>query len=646
MTIAGIARWMSSLTVTRIGCVLCASVTAFSAVPASVDVALERETSSIRLVFNGHKPGLSYLSIDSLKRDTFRASPIVDAGDQPGEYVVSARGDWVTYALKADPAHFVWEMRCDGDILQMRSLFRPNGAPRDLTWRFDPIVVHATLLGHVTAAGDIKLPAVLHLPGMGSMRIYGVGSEPTVLHYHAHRNTEAFVANANPSMRKDFVTVTFPAATAANKTIEYKLQTAAIYPAIPGMAADDPRFDGFRRDFLDIFQQHAEWHVLANHAASDACAFTVYEYADMARYTPQLVEGLTALDIIRDTLDRYLSGFLGYGMPGYKMFDGPPDDSQEPYVFSDTYPSLLIAAYDYADGSGDERWLREHYKGLRQWTEIMTKANADGSPLLEYPASGNSGSWPVKITVRPANWWDTIGFGHQDAYSNALGYRALRGMAALADRIGEKADAERYRQRADAIHDAYATAFLDASTGVLAGWRSRDGQLHNYYFPFVNGIAVRYGLIEGDQAGQVMNRILTKMDSVGYKNFALGLPGNLVPIRRADYVDLEPRWGGPTKEDGSDGFEKYENGGATACFSYFTMAALYHLGEKTQGDKILMPMLDSFANQRFSGRAPNGMTYDWKDWQGGAHGYEGFLVDNYYALLAVLDRADLIEKLP
>jgi len=515
-----------------------------------------------------------------------------------------------------------------------------------LTWRFDPIIVHATLLGHVTAAGDLELPAVLQLPGMGSMRIYGVGSEPTALHYHAHRNTEAFVSNANPSTRKDFVTVTFPAATAANKTIEYKLQTAAIYPAIPGMAADDPRFDGFRRDFLDIFQQHAEWHVLANHAASDACAFTVYEYADMARYTPQLVEGLTALDIIRDTLDRYLSGFLGYGMPGYKMFDGPPDDSQEPYVFSDTYPSLLIAAYDYADGSGDERWLREHYKGLRQWTEIMTKANADGSPLLEYPASGNSGSWPVNITVRPANWWDTIGFGHQDAYSNALGYRALRGMAALADRIGEKADAEKYRQRADAIHDAYATAFLDASTGVLAGWRSRDGQLHNYYFPFVNGIAVRYGLIEGDQAGQVMNRIVTKMDSVGYKNFALGLPGNLVPIRRADYVDLEPRWGGPTKEDGSDGFEKYENGGATACFSYFTMAALYHLGEKAQGDKILMPMLDSFAKQGFSGRAPNGMTYDWKDWHGGAHGYEGFLVDNYYALLAVLDRADLIEKLP
>jgi hypothetical protein len=40
------------------------------------------------------------------------------------------------------------------------------------------------------------------------------------------------------------------------------------------------------------------------------------------------------------------------------------------------------------------------------------------------------------------------------------------------------------------------------------------------------------------------------------------------------------------------------------------------------------------------------MTHDWKDWQGDAHGYEAFLVDNYYALLAVLDRANMMEKMP
>jgi len=496
-------------------------------------------------------------------------------------------------------------------------------------------VTHATLLGHVTDAGDVALPAVLHLPGMGSLRVYAKGSGPAVLRYDARRSPTGFVK------------IIFPAATAERKSVEYTLVTAAIYPAVPGIATDDPRFDGFRRGFLDIFQQHAEWHVLANNAASDACAFAVYEYADIARYTPELVKGLTALDLVRQTLDRYLNGFLGYGQPGYKNFDVPDfGEPDELYAFSDTYPSLLISAYDYADGSGDDRWLRQNYKGLRKWAEAMTAPNADGSPLLEYPVSGNSGSWTARITVRPANWWDTIGFGHQDAYSNALGYRALRGMAAMAERIGETADAAKYRARAQKIHDAYASAFLDTKAGVLAGWRSRDGQLHNYYFPFVNGIAVRYGLIEGEQARQAMDRILAKMDAVGYRDFSLGLPGNLIPIRRADYVEPDVSAGSPRKEDGSDGFEIYENGGATACFAYFTMAALYQLGEKEQGDRILMPMLDAFTRQGFSGRAPNGRTYDWKDWKGGAHGYEGFLVDNYYALLAVLDRANMIEKMP
>ncbi len=613
----------------------------------TTDASLKQETSSIHVAFNADRPGLSSLSIDSLKQGSFRPSPIIDPGNNPAHYTVSVQGGWVHYALSTDPDHPVWEMQCEGDTLHMRSLFRPGGAAHDLTWKFNPHVAHATLLGHVTPAGDIALPAVLHLPGMGSLRVYARGNDAAVLRYVAHRNTNGMTPTDLAQPLPDYVAVTFPAASAEHRELEYTLQTAAIFPAIPGMDPADARFDGFRRDFLDIFQQHAELHVLANHAASDACAFTVYEYADMARYTPELVKGLTALDLIRETLDRYLGGFLGYGLPGYQMFDAaiqanPPDA----HVFTDTYPSLLISAYDYADGSGDERWLRQNYKGLRKWAETLMVANADGSPLQEFRRSGNSGSWKEGVINPAANWWDTIGFGHQDAYGNALGYRALRGMAALADRIGETADAARYRARADAIRAAYADAFIDSSAGVVAGWRSSDGELHNYYFPYINGIAVRYGLIEGTQARQVMDSILAKMDSVGYTNFALGLPGNLVPIRHADYLNSDPRWGGSKKADGSEGFEIYENGGATACFAYFTLAALYHLGEKEQGDKILMPMLDAFARQGFSGRAADGLTYDWKDWQGGAHGYEGFLVDNYYALLAVLDRANMMEKMP
>jgi len=598
------------------------------------DVALKQQTSSIQVEFDSSQPGLSSLSVDSLNRGSFRASPIVDAGRSPLQYTVSEKNGWTRYALRSDPEHTVWEMRCSGRVLQMRSFFQANGAAKDLTWKFDSNVTHATLLGHVTAAGDIALPALLHLPGMGSLRIYSRGSDFALLHYDAKRSPSAFVS------------ITFPAATAQRKFIEYTLDTAAIFPKVSGISDDDPQFDGFRRDYLDVFQLHATYHVLANNSASDPCGFVLYMYSDMARYTPELVKGLTALDLVRDSLDRYLGGLVAYGMPGYSLFDYQNSPTQYVYASLDTYPSLLISAYDYADGSGDERWLRNNYPGLRKWAEKLMTPNADGSPLLEFPASGNSGSWTTPVTVRPANWWDTIGFGHQDAYSNALGYRALRGMAVLADRAGESADGARYRKRAQEIHDAYASAFFDPESGVLAGWRSGDGQLHNYFFPFVNGITVRYGLLSEDRSRQVMDRILAKMKSVGYTDFELGIPGNLVPIRRVDYVDFAPRAGGPSKEDGSDSFGVYENGGATACFAYFTLAALYQLGETGKGDKILMPMLDAFTRQGFSGHAPNGMTYDWKDWHGNAYGYEGFLVDNYYVLLAVLDRANLVVKMP
>jgi hypothetical protein len=598
--------------------------------------ALTQETKSIHVTFDAHRPGLSALSIDALKRGTFRPSPIADPGPSSLQYTVSARGGWIRYALSSDPEHAVWEMQCEGDTLRMRSIFQPDEEPHDLTWRFDPDIVHATLLGRVTPQGDIALPAVLHLPGMGSLRIRLEGSGSGSLHYAAHRRPDSFVS------------VTFPAATAEHTLLEYTLETAAIFPAIPGVKPGDARFDGFRRDWLDVLQLNAELHLLSNNAASDPCAFVLYEYSDIARYTPELAKGLTALDIVRESLDRYLGGFRSYGMPGFKEFDGRTftTDPRVPYVFLDVYPSLVISAWDYVDGSGDRQWLRENYTGLRAWADQMTPANADGSPLLEYPASGNSGSWGNPFKVRPSNWWDTIGFGHQDAYANALAFRALRSMAALAERNGETADAARYRESAQQIHGAYGSAFIDPSTGVVVGWRSRDGQLHNYFFPFVNGIAVRYGLIDEHQSRQAMNGILAKMKNVGYTDFSLGLPGNLVPIRRADYVDLDPRYGGPAREDGSDGFQVYENGGATASFAYFTLGALYHLGEKKQADKILMPMLEGFERQGFSGRAPNGMTYDWKDWHGGAHGYEGFLVDNYYALLAVLDRANMLEPMP
>jgi hypothetical protein len=53
--------------------------------------------------------------------------------------------------------------------------------------------------------------------------------------------------------------------------------------------------------------------------ATDGHEFTTagYEYAIVAAECPQLAPGLTCLDILRDTLDRYCDGMVAYGMVGY-----------------------------------------------------------------------------------------------------------------------------------------------------------------------------------------------------------------------------------------------------------------------------------------------------------------------------------------
>ena len=190
----------------------------------------------------------------------------------------------------------------------------------------------------------------------------------------------------------------------------------------------------------------------------------------MAERTPPLAPGLTALDLIRQTLDRYLSGMKAYGMAGYD-----PNDQSVQYDFTDTYPSLLIAASDYVRGSKDELWLKQNYPGLKAWATTMLAMDREGTGLLEYPLSGNSGIWDKKFSVHAANWWDNIGFGHLDAYANALAYHSLVGMAELARRANQPDDARLYAARAEKLRARFTTNLLQSrhrSAGRLeeCGW--------------------------------------------------------------------------------------------------------------------------------------------------------------------------------
>jgi len=48
-------------------------------------------------------------------------------------------------------------------------------------------------------------------------------------------------------------------------------------------------------------------------------------------------------------------------------------------------------------------------------------------------------------------------------------------------------------------------------------------------------------------------------------------------------------------------------------------------------------MLEAFEHREFEGRNAKGQSNDWRKWDGTAMGYEGFLVDGYLTLLAVME---------
>ncbi len=564
-------------------------------------------------------PEFTSLSVDGLGKGR-RGANIVDPKSATSGFKSSsfASGETlrVEYRSKAAVGDSVpeWTVEFTSKKIVLTSDWSPGADPVPMFFRFNLPQVHSTVLGVFKRDNLLAVPALMHFPGQGSMRITA--------------NVPDLGLTFQSTRRQPIATLMFSGATFEHKHVIYTLDVTAIYPDIPGIA-DDARFDAFRRNWLNILQINPAYPALANNTASTSCAFCYYEFGDIAALTPPLAEGLTALDLVRMTLDRVLAGGTAYGLPMPGNFPTPS---------SDTFPSMLIAAADCVREGKSDAWLAANYEGIRGWAESMLATDSDGDGLFKYSVSGNSGIWPDGFPmVRPSNWWDTIGFGHEDAYGNALAFRALRDLAMMAGKLGKSADAARYETAAEKLRRAYYDRFFDPETGVLGGWRSADGKLHDYYFLWVNGIAIHYGLVAKPQANAIMDKLLAKMNEVGYDKFNMGLPGNLITVALKDYVHKTPdaRFGGGVLPDNSDGFENYENGGATGCFAFFTLAALYDLGRKEEADRILFAMLGEFDHCGFEGFDAKGRSYDWRRWDGTAMGGEGFLADNYYTLLAV-----------
>jgi hypothetical protein len=590
----------------------------------------------LRATFRLDRPVLSYLALDAtgaghLARNLLKpprgGDSAADGWDQQANsagasFTVSRRGNVLRYEgvqlgdLEALSLTFTVEpkaIRIGLDRAVPATYLSRFSSPLRLL--FNAGVTPPSPMGRLAGRGELAFPVLLHFPDHGTL-LATTGGDAATWRFTARRGEREVELDLTGGVRRDEANaVSYQQAGLSHTTLDLRL--TEVCPDQATVDAD-PKLAGVKRGWLNIFAFRPDMGCLSNNTVSDTCQFCFYEYADQAYQTPPLFAGFTALDLVRTTLD--------------SAFDGvKPLYGGDTAIFVDSDPSMVIAAWDVIDGLRDEAWLKRRLGDIEKYGEHILAADQDGDGLAESRRSGNSGSGGGGAGEWSSNWWDVISFGWKDAYGIALDYRALRCLADLERRAGDGAKAARYTAAADKIKQLYYPTFYDPATGILAGWKSKDGQLHDYWFLWVNGIAISYGLVTPAQGNAIVDKLQAKIKEVGYTSFKLGLPGNLAPVARKDYAGGGVM-GQPHKDDGSDSFQVYENGAATASFAYHYLQALYSLGRRAEADAIFDAMLEGYRDGVYQNGVGTGV--DWRRWDGRPCGYEGLLTDTYYALSA------------
>ncbi len=622
------------------GCVAASSQREKLAVQTTVEEATYT-SPWLKVAFSQSEPKMTFLSVDAtgegrhsrnLLKSPVGVGPVVAGRDVLAastgiKCTTTIEGNRVRYSgiklgdLETDAICFTVGpksigVKIDRDILQDYAV----SGVSPLRFMFDATVTPAAPLGRVKAGelGTLQFPVLLHFPDWGSLLVRAkvADGEEATWHFSLLRDLQPIKLGAvaewrdmTPDERKKVEKIgnrnllqqnrihlgpeqiqldlqsgrQAGRERAGKQCVELEMTVTAIYPEMAKVDAD-PKLIGIKRAWLNLFGLRADLGCLANNSTGDTCQFCMHCYADQAYHTPPLFDDFTALDLVGMSLDRYFDGFKGYSDH-----------------FQDVAPSTVIAAWVYATGKPDPKWLARRIADIEKFADRIIAQDKDGDGLAE-------------SEVGPSNWWDCVDWNGKDAYSSALAWRAFRCMADLEHRVGNEAKAKLYWNRADRIKAIYYTTFYNPETGVLAGWRTLDGKLRDSHFLWANGIAISYGLVDKEQANAILDRLQAKIKEVGFTNFQYGLPGNLTPF---------PHF---------LGYQLYENGGVTGSMAYYYVQALYTMGRTAEADAIFDKMLEGYRDGTFQNGIGNGG--DWKEWNGTPCGYEGLLSDAYYPLSA------------
>ncbi|MGH8024137.1 MAG: hypothetical protein ACRED1_11175, partial [Limisphaerales bacterium] len=183
---------------------------------------------------------------------------------------------------------------------------------------------------------------------------------------------------------------------------------------------------------------------------------------------------------------------LKQGQVPHHFIDGKPT-----YIAiskaTQTGPNIfwVLAAIDYADATGNESWLREHYRQLKAATDWVLDCYDPNRKLVKV-----GGPLFIDVFIRRGYTLD----------SNAMLLRLLPEMAAVSGFCGDPAAAARYARLRKAIQEGINAGLWDGRDHYItqrnADWSARDMVDYDG-----NYAAVAFGAANREQAEAIMRRL-------------------------------------------------------------------------------------------------------------------------------------------
>jgi len=600
---------------------------------------LEIRTSWYRLVLDKSRPRIVSLAWDSLGKGELGVNLLQESGACPvldpvfqdsmplGASVLTRNGNVFHYApvelatgaceqlsIRANERGFDLGLVAGADhtIVMRGGLFR---------FHFAANQTPTTLVGHPSEIMNyVAMPAYLAAPDFGTAYITRTGGPASF-----YRKPSALfpattywvdIAPHQPAT-EDGLNAIGPKPW--HVTLNFAVQQLE---PLPALVEGDARLNRLPKYSLNMVQWRPDTGIIANSVMSVDCGLAILFYAEEAVFTPQLKDGISPMALVGESVDRYFKGAPGYMMPNRNVCAPDWRSSRETPAY------LVISAWYVVSTVGGVEQLKQWLQPLECLANhIEADLGSDG--LIYYPDRGHG-----------SMWFDTYKFSGADAYSNAADYRAFLCMANLETLAGRPDIAQRYQADADRLAAVYFKSFYNPKTGVLAGWRTEDGTLHDYMFPWVNGFAICQGLVPLQEARAILQVMLAKLQNIGFHSYQLGLPTNLLPMSPADYFPHTS--GAPKQADGMDTWQVYMNGGATPALECYFIQALYRTGQYQEAESLLWPLMQSYEKGTFNcgielrgqkQRNPVGSAF--YTWDGSRGRGEGYLPEDWDGMEAL-----------